>query len=341
MAGPVLGWLQVHRPDAVARAARALSPKDWLRSRLVPGSLVTDASDASATLMWDVFADDWCTGLLEEAGLPVELLPEVRPSDAEAGRIPGDVARSWGLPEGIPVAVGCADVAATMLAVEDPDAVAAVVLGTGAQAVAMGVVPQRSSAPRHHTYRATDDRRYAMVASTNAGLALTRVCTLLGIEWPELYASPFDALGPDDPVFLPFFAAERLPDPLPGGRASWRRLSSHGGRELLAASAVEAVLFGVRRALEALPVGRGPVQVAGGGTADPRVRQFLADALDRPLLVSEARDATALGAAHLALRTLGRAPKRRVGSLALLRPSRSVDERYDLYRRELERALLD
>src|SRR3954471_141841 len=57
MTGPMLAWLARHEPRTVAEAAAVLLPKDALRAALVPGVLVTDRSDASATLLWDVVAD--------------------------------------------------------------------------------------------------------------------------------------------------------------------------------------------------------------------------------------------------------------------------------------------
>ena len=56
MAGPILDWLstQGQRPEGF----RLRSPKDWLRAQLT-GDHVTERSDASATLLWDVVRDDW------------------------------------------------------------------------------------------------------------------------------------------------------------------------------------------------------------------------------------------------------------------------------------------
>ena len=58
MAGPLLGWLAAHEPAALAAARWVLAPKDWLRLALT-GTAATEASDASATLLWDLAADDW------------------------------------------------------------------------------------------------------------------------------------------------------------------------------------------------------------------------------------------------------------------------------------------
>lgn len=333
MAGPLLEWVARQRPEVMAKARRALSPKDWLRSRLVFGSLVTDPSDASATLLWDVGADDWSLPLLAQLGLDVSLLPEVRPSSASAGTLDREAADRWSLPRGIPVTVGCGDVAATLLAVESADAESLVVIGSGAQAVLLGESPGIADAgrPRFHTYRAADERTYAMVTTSNAGLALSRVRAMLGLSWEELYDAPFAALERDCPVFLPFFAAERLPKPVGAGSASWQRLSASTTGNTLAASAVEGVLFGVCRTVATLPSAHGTVQVVGGGGRDPRVRQFLADVLERPILTRKLSNTTVVGAAYLALRMLGLSPDAFGGEVEILEPRDSRRARWKLF----------
>src|SRR5699024_3705805 len=117
--------------DAVADAQRLLFPKDWLRAQLVPGSLVTDASDASASLLWDLPAGRWHEEALTIGGIPSRLLPEVRASTDLAGRLSPEIARTWDLPAGTPVAVGSSDVAATLLGLNAHRAETILVVGTG------------------------------------------------------------------------------------------------------------------------------------------------------------------------------------------------------------------
>src|SRR6185503_5015832 len=55
---PKVLWLRVHEPDAYARLATVLLPKDFIRYRLT-GALATEPSDASATLMYDTANLRW------------------------------------------------------------------------------------------------------------------------------------------------------------------------------------------------------------------------------------------------------------------------------------------
>ena len=58
---PKLLWLRRHEPDAYARIARIMLPKDYVRLRLT-GEWAIDAADASGTLLLDVERRDWSGG---------------------------------------------------------------------------------------------------------------------------------------------------------------------------------------------------------------------------------------------------------------------------------------
>lgn len=295
MAGPVLGWLAEHESATVTRARHFLSPKDWLRSRLVSGSFVTDPSDASATLMWSVALDDWDEDLCREVGIDPSLLPETAASASVAG---GLVAERWTLPPGVPVSVGCADAAATIMGTPAVPGRYTLTVGTGAQVVLPEVAPSSLGPIRYHTYRQADEGYYAMAALMNAGLCLARVVRLLGATWADLY-NTYDPLRPV-PGFLPFISGERLPLALKGSQGGWFGIGLETERSDLLAAALEGVAFAVRRVLADLPDAKDAVvDVTGGGSRHPVFVQLLADVLGRPLRLIERPDATALGAARL------------------------------------------
>ena len=331
MYGPVLGWLSEHEPEVVARSSRAVLPKDWLRSRLASESLVTDPSDASASLLWDVASGNWDTEVAQAVGIDRRLLPEIAPSDSSAGVASG----ALGI-HGVPVSVGCADVAATLLGTGAPSGRYLLTIGTGAQTVLPGVAASGAEPINHHTYRtagAVQDEpvHYAMAAVMNAGLALTQVVRLLGAEWSELYRS-YDVTR-DLPTFLPYFAGERLPTPIAAGAGGWSDLGLHTERADLLAAALEGVAFAIRRAVAPLPPAHDEtVDLAGGGARTDVLAQLVADVLGRPLRRVEHADATARGAALLGWRAAGHevAPPASVGEDDVIEPraAEALEERY-------------
>lgn len=302
MLGPIVAWVAQNEPEAWARTARVLSPKDWLRSRLIDASFVTDPSDASATLLWDISADDWCRSSLDDLGIADAPLPEVVPSEAVAGTLSAEHAASWGLPAGIPVAVGCADVAATLIGVGAPADRYTVIVGTGAQVLLPGARPQVNAAPRHHSYRCADESYYAMAALLNAGLALGWVREAFHASWDELYAPLKQS---DDnyaglPLFLPYLVGERMPEVLPDSSASWQGAGLHTSREHMLWSALEGVAMSIRRGIDSLPTPlHDSLDVVGGGGRQHTFLQLLANVTGRAVRRIAIEHPTAVGAAQL------------------------------------------
>ena len=88
--GSKIAWLLDHVPRARTRAEAgelAVGTVDaWLVSRLTAGALhVTDASNASRTLLFDIRRGEWDQTLLDLFRVPRELLPEVRSSSGVVG----------------------------------------------------------------------------------------------------------------------------------------------------------------------------------------------------------------------------------------------------------------
>lgn len=188
MTGPMLAWLAEHEPDVVARAAAVLLPKDALRTALLAGAevAVTDRSDSSATLLWDVVADGWSAAAVEAAGVGAGLLPAVRPGTDVVGttRLAG---------ADVPVVVGGADTPLALLAAGAPGL--QVNLGTGAQVLRPGWTPAPADDPPTRCYADAVDGWYAMAALAEGGSAWAHVRAELGLSWAEFFAAAASA-GP-------------------------------------------------------------------------------------------------------------------------------------------------
>ena len=121
MAGPILLWLARHEPDVYWQASWMLQPKDWLRFRMT-GQAATDPTDASGTLLFDLARGEWATDLARALGLRTDLLPAIRSPAEIAGPLLPAAAGHLGLRPGLPVAIGAADTAASLLAAHLPAA---------------------------------------------------------------------------------------------------------------------------------------------------------------------------------------------------------------------------
>ena len=299
MTGPLLAWLARHEPATLARAAAVLLPKDALRATLLPGPAVTDRSDASATLLWDVTTDDWSGAAAAAAGVDPGLLPVVRPGTEVVGTAT--------LPVGdVPVVTGGADTPLALLAAGTP--VAQVNLGTGAQLLRPGWVPRPAVDPVVHGYADVSGGWYAMAALQNGGAAWAWVCGVLGMSWPQLFdAAAATPAGAGGVAFRPYLTGERGGVARPSDRGGWSGLNPGTTRADLARAAVEGVVFAIGAAFALLdvPDADEPVVLTGGGARSAVVQQLLADVLRRPVRHLALRSASAIGAALLAGRGAG------------------------------------
>jgi xylulokinase len=299
---PKLLWLRRHEPDAYARIARVLLPKDYVRLRLT-GEWATDASDASGTLLLDVGRRAWSEDVREALDLPAEWLPPVLESPQQAGQVgarPGQL-------QGTPVAAGAGDQPAAAVGVgADRAGVLSVVLGTSG--VVLAPLPTYAHDPvgRVHAFcHAVPGAWQAMGVMLAAAGSLQWFHERLApdVPFPDLLAEAEEwGAGADGLVFLPYLAGERTPHADPDARGAFVGLELRHDRGALVRAVLEGVAFGLRDCLDLLrslgvdaEVGR----VSGGGARSDLWLEIVASVLDLPLEVTASEEGSALGAALL------------------------------------------
>ena len=299
-AGPTLSWLAEHESDTLGSARWALQAKDWIRLALT-GTVATDPSDASGTLLYDIVRGEWSDAAMHACRVRPELLAPLRASTDIAGEI------TQGPLAGIPIVVGGADAACGVRGLGLAIGQGAIALGTGAQLSSMLASPRPDETLRTHTFAATGDVGegwYRLGAVQSGGLALERALAWLGASTADAQRALAAGIEPTDPVFWPFVAGERSPYLNAGLRAGWEGLSLATSREAMLRSVLEGMAYAVAAAYEAV-VDSGaqpaePITVLGGGSRDPAYVQLLATALGARLRPAEVGDATVVGAARLA-----------------------------------------
>lgn len=298
-----LFWFRRHRPTLFQRAAWLLSPKDWLRLALT-GRAATEPSDASATLLFDVFRGSWAAEVLQGIGVDENLLPPLLPSQAIAGELFPRAARSLGLPSGIPVVAGAADQAAAALGNGVlREGQAQLMLGSGGQVLRVLEAPTPDPGFRTHLFRhALEGRWYRLGAVLNVGLAWAWLARALGVGPDGLFRlAQAVPPGAEGAVFKPYLLGERTPYMDPSLAGGWYRLRPHHTRAHLARAGLEGIAFGLREAVEALGLPKDvPLRVSGGGVRNRFWLALLANVLGRSLVPMEDPDASAWGAALLA-----------------------------------------
>jgi xylulokinase len=130
-----LRWFQQEQPELWERVEKILLPKDCLRGWLT-GEWAAEPSDGSGSLLLDVHTRQWSATILEALRIDSGRLPPIKSSTALAGKLRSEVAAELSLESGIPVVLGAADQAASLLGVGATDSQTLMVnLSTGGQLV--------------------------------------------------------------------------------------------------------------------------------------------------------------------------------------------------------------
>lgn len=302
---PKVLWLRDEEPDAYARLASVLVPKDYIRSRLT-GEKATDASDASGTLFLDLRERSWSSQILDALEIPERWLPQVIEGPERSGEVARDVAETLALPPKLPVAAGGGD-----------NAAAAIGNGVVKNGLASCSIGTSGVLFAHSDKLATDPsgRLHAFCHAVPGCYHLMGVTLAAGGSlrwWRDLLdRGGYDVLtelamqsqpGAEGLVFLPFLSGERTPHLDPQARAAFFGLTSRHDLSHLTRAVMEGVAFSLRDSLEIMVgLGASPVQirVTGGGARSLFWRQLLADVLGRPILRTVGVQGPAYGAALL------------------------------------------
>ncbi len=347
-------WMRRHQPDLFDRIDKVLLPKDFIRFRLT-GVIGTDPSDASGTNLFDVRNGRWSAETLEALGVPAGWMPPVVGSATTAGRIDDASAAQTGLPAGIPVIMGASDQAAAAIGcgVVEPGSLA-IVLGTSAVVSAASKGPAIDPSGAFHSFcHAMPDTWQMMGGVLSAGGAVQwfrdRIAAEPGAGIDGSADGYADILGgareispgAEGLVFLPYLTGERAPHNDPQARGAWFGLTARHDRRHLARAVFEGVSFALRQLVEqaeALGMPAGDVRIAGGGSRGGLWPEILSSVLGRPIAPVETPDASAFGAAILAMAGLSAARPENlaagwVRAEETVSPVREDLERYDkMYR---------
>ncbi|HSB64283.1 MAG TPA: glycerol kinase GlpK [Thermoanaerobaculia bacterium] len=307
--GTKLKWLLDHVPGARSRAARgelAFGTIDtWLVWKFTNGAAhVTDPSNASRTLLYDIHAGTWDDGLLALLDIPREVLPRVVPSSGAVATVAlGGVS--------VPIAGIAGDQQAALFGQAcDRPGLAKNTYGTGCFLLLNTAARAVASRNRLLTTVAWDlgkGRTYALEGSVfiggaavqwlRDGLKLIRKTS----DVEALAASEADNGGV---YIVPAFAGLGAPHWDAYARGSIFGLTRGSTAGHLARAVLESIAFQSADVLLAMEKDAGfaltELRVDGGAAKTELLMQFQADLLGVPVVRPEVLETTALGAAYLA-----------------------------------------
>jgi len=350
---PMYAWLRRHHPGRASRTALVCGAKDFLFRRLT-GESLTDPSTATGYGCYDLRTGSWSAeaaqlgGVSTTAGRPGNPgLPTVVAA-RETRPLVGAVARTLGLPAGLPVCVGAADsvLAAEALGALAPGAVAYV---WGTSTVVLGASKAPVDDPERRcliTPLAVDGWGVEMDL-VSSGAAVAWLARLLGFGAAgqgRVFQAAAAAQDAAAPVALPFVGVGEqgaLWDP--DVRGTLLGLDLSHGPEDVARAVLDGIVLESRRCLERLTtlgLPHGEIRVAWRH-ADPWFCGRLADISGREVLIGEpSQTSSAAGAARLAALAGGAELPRDAGAWRRIVPDRTAARAWQQRRTDYETVML-
>jgi glycerol kinase len=310
--GTKIQWLLENVPGLQARAESGEvcfgTVDSWLIFKLTGGKIwVTDYSNASRTMLFDIHRLAWDPDLCRALGVPEQMLPEVRPSSQLYARTAASL-----LGAEIPIAGIAGDQQASLfgqacfrlgMAKNTYGTGCFLLVHTGERPVASktGLLTTIGASP-------TEGRaEYALEGSifiTGAAIQWLRdglQIIATSAESEQLAASVPDSGGV---YFVPAFVGLGAPHWDMYARGAILGLTQGTTRAHLVRAALEAIAYQTREVLEAATSDAAlrltELRVDGGATANNLLMQIQADILGTPVVRPVVKETTALGAAYLA-----------------------------------------
>lgn len=311
MAGKI-AWLDRHF-DRRGEVAVWHQPVSFVVEALT-GRRVMSRSLASTTMLYGVENGDWDAELLNLFGVRVGELPELAGETDVAGRLTVAGAELTGLPAGLPVAVGTGDDFSNPLGcgIRRPGIVG-VSLGT---AETVGALSERllideSRLVETHAY--PGGLHHLGNPGWLSGGAVRWAARLLSVADDTAFSALAAAAPPgcEGLIFIPALTGAMAPKWIAAARGSFVGLTHRHGPAQLARAVLEGTAFAMRDVIDrlaAMGLETARLRIMGGGARSRVWCEIRAGVSQRPVELLAEADASAVGAALLALVAAGQLP---------------------------------
>ena len=307
--GTKASWLLQHHDTGPIEDVRIGTIDTWIVWKLTNGqSFVTDASNASRTMLFDITTMRWSEEMCALLGVPISTLAEVRPTSSRLG-VTVDVA---GVPNGIPISSVIGDQQAALFGQMCTEVgMAKNTYGTGS--FVLFNVGSTCPPPTEGmlTTVAWDlgngAPTYALEGSIFVtGAAVQWLRDGLGIISASSEIGPLAASVPDSAgvYFVPAFTGLGSPWWDPYARGTIVGITRGTTRAHIARAVLDAMVFHTRDIIDAMTTAGGvslkELRVDGGASVMDEMLQRQSNELQVPVLRPTDHETTALGAAYLA-----------------------------------------
>lgn len=298
---PKLLWLAKNEPENFAKINKIMLPKDYLVYYLT-GKFVTDYSDASGTLFYDVKNKKWSDEMCDICGIKPSQLPQL----CSGLEVVGKVREKFNLPNAI-VSAGAGDNAAAAIGTGTIfDGSCNISLGTSGTVFISAdkfAVDKNNSL---HSFAHTTGKYSLMGCILSAASA--NKWWLEDILSTDDYAGSVrgmdEKLGENTIYFLPYLSGERSPHNDVNARGAFVGLAINSTSKEMSLAVLEGVSFALRDCVE-IARSEGIVipksTLCGGGAKSALWQKILANILNMDICLLETEQGPSYGGAMLAM----------------------------------------
>lgn len=279
----------------------------WLIWKLTAGEKhVTDVTNASRTMLYNIHTLSWDDELLEQFGIPKSMLPEVKSSSEVYGKTAGRI-----LAAKIPIAGIAGDQQSALFGQMCTEiGMVKNTYGTGCfMLMNIGTEPKISANNLLTTiaWKIKDQVHYALEGSIFIGGAVVQwLRDEMGLisKSADVETLAKEVTDTDGVYIVPAFAGLGAPHWNQHARGTITGLTRGTNKSHIARAALESIAFQTMDVLKAMEADAGvniaELRVDGGATANNLLMQFQADLLKSKVIRPQVTEVTALGAAYLA-----------------------------------------
>lgn len=343
--------IKKENPDMYKKVKKILLAKDYIKYKLT-GMMVTDPSDASGTLLYDVENLKWSEEAFKLLDIEKEVFPEVAPSTQIMGSITKEASAETGLKEGIPVVNGGSDHSVAEIGSGlFESGLVSVIVGTA------GVVASCSDRPKKDDKRRIICWAYPLEGKWDL-LGITQTAAASLTWFRNTFDSGSDgeifkeyskiasevAAGSQGLIFLPYLLGERTPYWDSKARGVYFGVSMNHKKAHMVRAIMEGVVFSLRNCMdvfEELGIGLTSIKTLGGGSKSPVWRQIEASVFNKPISTIEAEEPSAIG--NFILASLGTGNIKDVEEakrfIKVTQREQPVQEEHHVYNQQYEKFL--
>lgn len=335
-------WLKEHEPELFTTASKYVSIKEYIWFKLF-GVWEIDYSIASCTGLFNILTRDWDPEALMLAGISAEKLSVpvptayIRKITSLSNAHPLSINTTEWL---IGASDGCLANLGTGAIITG---VAAITIGTSGAVRVTGKAPVFNNDVMTFNYILDDEHFISGGPINNGGLAIQwMIQNIMGLGDDQAgYQCFFDLaaqipVGSEGLIFLPYLTGERAPVWDADSSGMFFGLKASHTKAHLCRAVIEGICFALQEVLTGMDQTYqdiSEIRVSGGFTKSATWTQILADVTGKKVALVQADDASAIGAAMLAIKTVtGAADYLYPGQIGLnYFPQQNIHSRYQAF----------